>query len=794
MEEYRIRCDPIANPESIVSGPKWRFTILDNRVLRYEWAQDGQFEDRASTFALWRRFPSPTFRVEETEHELQIITSSLHLTYDKERFSPNGLVVSFKAKLTDWGAEWRYGESSPQNLGGTARTLDDVDGRCDMGTGVLSRSGYSNLDDSDSMLFEENGFVTPRRKGDRVDGYLFAYDMDYKGAMESFYAISGHQPSVPRWCLGNWWSRYHAYDDAEYLALMDQFKQNGIPLSVAVIDMDWHWVKESFVPHTGWTGYSWNTNLFPSPKDFTRSLRDRGLKITLNDHPHAGIHEHEDVYDDLAQRLGHDTTHRAPIQFDPTSPKFMHAYFNLVHRKLEEIGCDFWWIDWQQGQQSRVPGFDPLWLLNHFQFEDTKRSNPKSSPVIFSRYAGPGSHRYPIGFSGDTFATWASLQFQPEFTATASNIGFGWWSHDIGGHLPGDRNDECTTRWVQYAGFSPVLRLHSTVSRWMSKEPWLYRHEHMVAMRSAMQYRHRLVPYIHSINASSEHTLPLVQPMYWEFPQRDVAYRFPNQYLFGPSLIVSPIVTPRDPRTNLASSQVWVPPGRHVDIFTGTLYDGDRELDMYRSIDTIPVLAPEGSIIPLDRDAVPTNGCKNPDGFEIIVVVGQNGNFTIIEDLQDDRDQNDVNSPTQRSMHISYDHTSGHLTFNSGIRKTWTFRFLSTQISISAIKVHINNAITADFTISHDKTDTVLTLGAQTNSKISIDLGLPPELTVHDHIETMSRLLRDFQTGIAVKDRIWEIVRSDQPVAIKIGRLLSLGLEKVFYGPLFELLVADSRL
>lgn len=435
MDEYQFPCEPLANPESSVVGPQYRFTILDDKVLRYEWSADGVFEDRASTFAINRNFPKPEFRVEDKENQLDIITPAFHLTYDKQRFGPNGLFVAFSSKQTESGVEWRYGNAAEDNLGGTARTVDGIDGRCDVGTGIISKAGYAILDDSDSMLFDGHGFVTTRRPGDHIDGYLFCYGYDFKGAMKSFYAISGSQPPVPRWCLGNWWSRYHAYDQAGYLALMDEFKANNIPLSIAVIDMDWHLVKGENVPHVGWTGYTWNKALFPDPEAFTKALHDRGLKVTLNDHPHAGVDCHEDMYEEMARVLGHDTTYRAPILFDPTSPKFMHAYLNVLHRKLEEQGCDFWWIDWQQGSYCRIPGFDPLWLLNHFHYLDQKQNKAESQALIFSRYAGPGSHRYPVGFSGDSVATWDSLGFQPEFTATASNIGYGWWSHDIGGHI-----------------------------------------------------------------------------------------------------------------------------------------------------------------------------------------------------------------------------------------------------------------------------------------------------------------------------------------------------------------------
>ncbi|KAK7961982.1 uncharacterized protein PG986_002807 [Apiospora aurea] len=634
--------------------------------------------------------------------------------------------------------------------------------------------------------------------------------------MESFYAISGRQPTVPRWCLGNWWSRYHAYDHKEYLALMDKFQENDIPMSVAVIDMDWHWVKEDHVPHTGWTGYTWNTDLFPDPAEFGKELHKRGLKMTLNDHPHAGIAHHEDVYEEAAKVLGHDTTHRDPIQFDPTNAEFLHTFFNVVHRKLEDQGtCDFWWIDWQQGSHTRTPGFDPLWLLNHFQFLDTQQAHgAESSPIIFSRYGGPGSHRYPVGFSGDTEATWDSLRFQPEFTATASNIGYGWWSHDIGGHLPGYRDDEMTSRWVQYDAFSPILRLHSSLSRWMSKEPWLYRNECMVAMKEAMRQRHRLVPYIFSSNAASSpassSTLPLVQPLYWRYPQRAEAYRYPNQYFFGQSLVVAPVVTPRDKATNLAKTQAWIPPLRHVDIFTGIAYDGDREIDLYRSLDHIPVLAPEGSILPLDQAKVPANGCRNPSGFEIIIVVGRDGQFDIVEDARDDGDlgaaltlaDGNINSNTSlRTIPIRWDQATGRLMVPSAGKK-WTFRFVSTDIAKVQVEIDgegpSSSSAPRRYSTSsrtgHRRSTVVEVPGTfSPTSEITVDIGPDPQLSVIDPGPALEQLISDFQTGFHAKDRIWEIIQSKQPVGVKASRLLSLGLEEAFYGPVAELLLADSR-
>ncbi len=277
---------------------------------------------------------------------------------------------------------------------------------------------------------------------------------------------------LPRFALGNWWSRYHPYSAAEYLELMDRFAADNVPLSVAVLDMDWHLVDIDPKYGTGWTGYTWNRDLFPDPPAFLEELHDRGLATSLNVHPAEGVHAHEERYAEVARRMHVDPESQQPVAFDPTDRTFLQTYFEALHHPLEDEGVDFWWLDWQQGGVTRIAGLDPLWLLNHFHYLDSGRDGRR--PLTFSRYAGVGSHRYPVGFSGDTVISWASLDFQPYFTATASNVGYGWWSHDIGGHFFGVKDDELATRWVQLGVYSPILRLHSSLSPFNTKEPWRF--------------------------------------------------------------------------------------------------------------------------------------------------------------------------------------------------------------------------------------------------------------------------------------------------------------------------------
>jgi alpha-glucosidase (family GH31 glycosyl hydrolase) len=198
------------------------------------------------------------------------------------------------------------------------------------------------------------------------------------------------------------------------LEVIEVFKKHNVDLSVYVIDMDWH-ITETGNESRGWTGYTFNTDLIPDPQKLLKDLHDREVKVTLNLHPADGVWPHEIQYFEFAQRQG--VQFGNPIPFDCQNPLFLRDYFELLHHPLEDLGVDFWWIDWQQGTGDLI---DPLIVLNHLHFADIGRDGTKR-PLILSRWCGLGGHRYPIGFSGDTTVEWISLQFQPYFTATAAN-------------------------------------------------------------------------------------------------------------------------------------------------------------------------------------------------------------------------------------------------------------------------------------------------------------------------------------------------------------------------------------
>ena len=155
--------------------------------------------------------------------------------------------------------------------------MDEADGAIELEHGIVSWFGYSVLDDSRSQVLLEDGWVEPRKKGIE-DLYFFGYGHDYKEALKGFYALCGKTPMLPRYALGNWWSRYYQYSENSYLELMDRFEKEKLPFTVAVIDMDWHLVDIDPKYGSGWTGFTWNKELFPDPERFLKNLHERGMQ------------------------------------------------------------------------------------------------------------------------------------------------------------------------------------------------------------------------------------------------------------------------------------------------------------------------------------------------------------------------------------------------------------------------------------------------------------------------------------------------------------------------------------
>lgn len=625
-----------------------RITLISPGVVRLEHSPSGTFCDERSFIAVERRYPPVAYALRRTARTVEVSTARLHLTYrtGTGRFTADNLSITSPRGKRGASFAWRPGQRDTLNLKGTYRTLDGYDGNLHEGRepmpiedGLLSRSGWTLIDDSQGYLFDRSEWpwVEQRRETAAQDWYFMAYGHDYRSALHDYTLFAGRVPLPPRYAFGYWWSRYWTYTDNELRRLVSDFRSHGLPLDVLVVDMDWHYTERG---RGGWTGYTWNRGLFPDPEGFVRWVRGEGLQVTFNLHPASGIASYEEPYAAMARRMGVDPKEGKTLEWDASSKRFMLAWYDTVLRPMERMGVSFWWLDWQQGlNDKRFPRLGNTWWINYTTFTDMERHRSER-PMLYHRWGGLGNHRYQIGFSGDSYISWRSLDFQPYFNATASNVLYGYWSHDIGGHFHADRIDpEMYIRWMQFGALSPILRTHSSKNAAYDKEPWAFDDAHFRILRDIILQRYRMAPYIYTMAREAyESGVCLCRPMYYDYPEAGEAYANKNEYMFGDQMLVSPITAPM--RQGRSEQRVWLPGGNDwYETATGTLLAGGQTVSRSFALDEYPLYVKAGSILPL-YCAGPRNLLRSDEPVTVAVYPGGGSattSFTLYEDNGNDK-------------------------------------------------------------------------------------------------------------------------------------------------------------
>lgn len=611
MNEF-LKNAPPAPGNSVVRGEA-RFSVITPHLIRMEWSPDRKFDDRPTQNIRCRDLGPQSFRTSEENGVLHVDTGALQLEYhpDGKPFSSGNLKIFFR--FGNRTVAWTPGMADSGNLKGACTELDMLDGdvlldlmkwvngtdevraKFKLDDGFLSRSGWSLFDDSETAAVVEHPvfgeWFEQRSASGRVDLYFFAFGTEYKKCLLVASRMFGRPPLPPHYAFGYWYSRYWAFSDTELEELAEHFDREGTPLDVLVLDVDWH------LP--GWTGFTWDPDFFPDPGGFLRKIKTRNIHTALNLHPDRGVAPHEKCFAEFAACMNHSDPD-SPVPFDIGNPRFMDLYFKKLLNPEELRGVDCWWMDWRQDSSAvERTGFRPLAWINRLHWLDQERRNPEKRPIVFSCRGGMDGVRYPIGFSADACSTWATLAKEIEITSAASNVLFGYWSHDIGGHMEHSSiSPELYLRWMQFGVCSPVFRTHSAKFAYAERRFWNFPAPWNGLLRKEIRRRLRLVPYIYGeCRKACDSAVSLCRPLYYEYPELDEAYRHPGEYFFGDSFLAAPVSIPADPETGLAEQNLWLPPGEWYDLETGLLLSGGQKVLFRRLHSDLPRLVRPGTVL-----------------------------------------------------------------------------------------------------------------------------------------------------------------------------------------------------
>lgn len=770
----------LATPENVIKGKKYRFTVLTPRLIRMEYSEDGTFEDHLTTLVLNRKTAAVEYTKKEDKKYLEITTSYFRLTYEKNKPFYSGkfdTMKYLKVELLNTDKIWYYGHPEIRNYGSPNSSLDDNKGKLKLKKGLYSVDGFASIKDENDIILE-NGTVKPR-ENKNIDLYLFLYLKDFALCLKDYFLITGSPALIPRYALGNWWSKNEEYNDLSLKDLVDDFKNKEIPLSILLLDKKWH--IDEYKDKIYDSGFTWNKTLFSNPKKMIDYLHKSGIRLGLNINPVPGILPYEPSYDVLAHTL---EKQEDILVFNVMNDAVIENYFNFLIHPLDKMGVDFYWID-ETTKKERENA-----ILDYYHTEDMKKDYQKR-PMLLSRNVTSAPHRYPVLYSGKTIVSWDTLKMIPFHNALASNIGVSYWAHDIGGYYKGTEDNELYTRYVQLGVFSPILKFGADKGKYYKREPWKWSIKTYSIVKKYLQLRHRLIPYLYAeAYKYHQYGMPMVMPIYHKFPEMydDVNYR--NGYYFGTELFVSPIVTKKDYIMNRSIHKFFLPDGMWYDFVTGKKFPGGKNYISFFKEEDYPVFAKAGSIITLGKNQE-LNDTTPPKDMEIQIFPGRSNTYHLYED-------DGVSELYQKDYYllteIDYNYMPNNYTVivrpiegKKGIipdNRNYKFVFRNTK-KASDVLVYFNDTqidfdsyvLENDFIIEVKNVSTVgqLTLNCK-GKNIEIDA----VRIINDDVES---IISDLQIETRLKELIDHILFSDLTIKkkrIEIRKLANKGLERKF--------------
>ena len=289
------------------------------------------------------------------------------------------------------------------------------------------------------------------------------------------------------------------------------------------------------------------------------------------------------------------------------------------------MGVDVYWLDYKKDLST-------IQALSYYYNQDFKKIK-NFRPLVLTRSPLVAPHNAGILYSGETIVSWQTLKYLPFYNGLAANKGVSWWSHDVGGYKDGIEDSELYARYVQFSAFSPIFRFSAKRGIYYKREPWAWDVKTFNIAREYCWLRQRLIPYLYTAAYEYSKTgRPLVQPIYYTYPEIYDELDYRNEYYFGKELFVAPITKPKEPTMNRSIERIFLPKGTWYDFKTGKKFVGNKRYVVFYKEEEYPVFAKAGGIIPLANLDKNINDTTPPESMEIHVFPGESNIFKLYED------------------------------------------------------------------------------------------------------------------------------------------------------------------
>jgi len=775
---------------AVFKGNNYRISVLSERLIRLEYSVDGQFSDALTTLVANRNFKIPEFSVEQDDKYLVIKTNYFMLQYIKNKpflgpkLAPDN---NLKVVLNNTDKSWFYGQVEARNFKGGGVSLDNYKGKVELDKGLYSTDGFVMLDDSGNLEIGEDGHLNkPNPK--KVDLYLFMYKRDFNLCLKDYFNLTGYPELIPKYALGIWWNKECIYNFNDTKNLVNSFKKYQIPLSVLLLSEFWH-IKDGNNYNLYRSGYSFNKNLFLNPTEFINYMHDANVRVGVNIDPSEGVRKEEEKYNEMSTELN--ISDGSTIPFNVFDKNFMSAYVKYLINPLLNIGIDIFWIDYKK----ELLGLNVLDYYYNRNFDIIKNTRP----LVLTRSPLIAPHKAGILYSGETIVSWDTLKYLPFYNSMAANKGITWWSHDVGGYKDGTEDSELYLRYIEFSCFSPIFRFASKRGVYYKREPWLWDVKTFTIAREYCWLRQRLIPYIYTEACNySKLGKPLIEPIYYTYPEIYDEPIYRNEYYFGKSLFISPITKPKDPVMNRSIERIFLPEGTWYDFKTGKKFIGNKRYVTFYKEEEYPIFAKAGSIIPLANLENNINDLTPPKSMEINVFPGSSNVYKLYED---DGISKSYQNGDYIITAIDYNYLKNNYTLiirpidgKPGVipaHRDYKIRFRNTR-QADKVEVYLNNEKINDYNSYVDDNDFVVEIkNVDTTRQLTVNcMGQDIEINAVRIVnEEVNSIISELKIQTSLKEELADIFFSDIDIRLKRIRIKKLkNLDKRFIAMFIKLL------
>lgn len=445
---------------------------------------------------------------------------------------------------------------------------------------------------------------------------------------EAYARATGTVPMMPEYGMGFWQCKLRYQTQEELLEVARGYKSRGLPISVIVVDF-FHWTKQG--------EWKFDLEYWPDPEEMVRELKQMGIELMVSIWP--TVDKTSENFAEMSKRgylVRADRGNSIMMDwmgntmfYDATNPKARDYVWEIAKKNYYDKGIKIFWLDeaepeyseyefdnyrYHAGTALQVSNIYPVMYAKTF-FDGMKAAGQENI-INLVRCAWAGSQRYgALVWSGDIHSSFRSMRNQLRAGLNMGIAGIPWWTTDIGGFHSGDIRDpkfhECLIRWFQYGTFCPVFRLHGdrephsdpigstgggSFGSGAANEVWSYGEKAYEIFKKYMLLRERLRPYITELmKAAHEKGTPPMRPLFYDFPQDSNAWDVDDQYMFGPDIMVAPIIY-----EGMHSRKVWLPEGASwKNTIDGRQFDGGQWIECDAPIEAIPVFLRDDADLPI---------------------------------------------------------------------------------------------------------------------------------------------------------------------------------------------------